>query len=144
MYLTHLLFMGFDYSDLNGFVKLLYFNHVHYIHQEVLRSVVFVGSFVRWYVCSLTCLGGRISRKRFRDWGSILLDHLKWHMANWMVTWSMTSHDPLRAGGFARAWLGSWFLTSCFFSYYVLNHIVLFDEPIMLAYAFKIYLLCRR
>jgi len=41
----------------------------------------------------------------------------KWHMKNRMVTWSMTSRDPLRAGGIAR--LAEVSVSDCFSSSYV-------------------------
>ena len=52
-------------------------------------------------VLTLICLRPNTS-KTARDRDSE--HHRKWHMANQMVTWLMTSRDPLPADGVARAW----------------------------------------
>jgi len=64
--------------------------------------------------CVRTGIGGRISRKRLKieirfQWDT----NRKWHLADWLVTWPMTSHDLERSrswpqyvwGALSRKWL---------------------------------------
>jgi len=72
--------------------------NVCYPRQEVLRSVVLVGVWVRYHVLEPN-ISKTVCDKRLGSSGAPIGNGI-WGM----VTWSMTSRDPLRAGGVACAW----------------------------------------